>query len=325
MKKVYIIFIIFSFLSCNKIVREQPYENIDFKEEMRNFVIGINHYSKSFNPNFYIIPQNGIELITQNGTESGNIHNAYIDAIDGQAQEGLFYGYEQDDEITPTQITAYLKQFLNKAKTNRKKILITDYCFTPSHIVDSYHKNNAEGYACFVATSRELDLLPSVTINNVNNNHIENLSDVQNFLYLINSHQYIDKSTFLSELRASNYDLLIIDAFFNDGTAFTRQDINALKYKTNGTRCLVIAYMSIGEAEDYRYYWKQEWNTELPAWISMENPQWPGNYKVKYWEKEWQNIIYGNDDSYVKKIIDSEFDGVYLDIIDAFEFFESRY
>ena len=53
-----------------------------------------------------------------------------------------------------------------------------------------------------------------------------------------------------------------------------------------------------------------------------ENPNWPGNYKVRYWEQSWKDIIYGNDNSYLKKILDAGFDGVYLDIIDAFEYYE---
>jgi len=56
--------------------------------------------------------------------------------------------------------------------------------------------------------------------------------------------------------------------------------------------------------------------------LEEENPNWEGNYKVRYWEPEWQDIIYGNDSSYLKKILDAGFDGVYLDIIDAFEYFE---
>ncbi|HEC89701.1 MAG TPA: hypothetical protein ENI44_03860, partial [Thermoplasmatales archaeon] len=55
-----------------------------------------------------------------------------------------------------------------------------------------------------------------------------------------------------------------------------------------------------------------------------ENPNWPGCYKVKYWYPEWQSIIYGNNDSYLKKILDAGFDGVYLDVIDAFEYFENK-
>jgi len=45
-------------------------------------------------------------------------------------------------------------------------------------------------------------------------------------------------------------------------------------------------------------------------------------YKVQYRKKNWQNIIYGKDNSYLNKILDTGFDGVYLDIIDAFEYLE---
>ncbi len=80
--------------------------------------------------------------------------------------------------------------------------------------------------------------------------------------------------------------------------------------------------MSIGEAEDYRYYWQTSWSTTKPAWLDAENPEWKGNYKVKYWYSDWQKLIYGNDSSYTKKILNAGFDGVYLDIIDAFEYYE---
>jgi cysteinyl-tRNA synthetase len=80
--------------------------------------------------------------------------------------------------------------------------------------------------------------------------------------------------------------------------------------------------MSIGEAEDYRYYWKPEWKRNPPAWLGKVNPDWPGCYKVHYWDKNWQDIIFGNNSSYLKRILDAGFDGAYLDIIDAFEYFE---
>ena len=86
---------------------------------------------------------------------------------------------------------------------------------------------------------------------------------------------------------------------------------------------MLIAYMSIGEAEDYRYYWNEEWGNVKPSWFASENPEWEGNYVVYYWDSNWQSIIYGNDNSYLKKIIDAGFDGVYLDIIDAFTYFEN--
>jgi len=45
---------------------------------------------------------------------------------------------------------------------------------------------------------------------------------------------------------------------------------------------------------------------------------------VAYWDESWQQIIYGNNSSYLKKILDADFDGVYLDIIDAYEYFEEQ-
>lgn len=58
--------------------------------------------------------------------------------------------------------------------------------------------------------------------------------------------------------------------------------------------------------------------------MDAENPNWAGNFKVRYWQKEWQNIIFGNDDSYLHKIMGANFDGVYLDIIDAFDYYEHQ-
>ena len=127
----------------------------------------------------------------------------------------------------------------------------------------------------------------------------------------------------LEKWATAGFDLLIIDLFFGD-ELLSQQDISSLKTKDNGGSRLVIAYMSIGEAEDYRYYWDPEWNTSPPEWLEEENPNWQGNYKVRYWYSEWQSIIFGNETSYSKRIIDAGFDGVYLDIIDAFEYFESQ-
>jgi cysteinyl-tRNA synthetase len=155
-----------------------------------------------------------------------------------------------------------------------------------------------------------------------NNNVISSLSEVRNFLFLINPDQFISKADFINAVIATNYDLIVMDLFFQDGNPFTAAEIDQLRSKANGGKRMVISYLSIGEAEDYRYYWLPEWNTHKPSWMAAENPDWAGNFKVQYWNPEWQAIIFGKDDSYVKKILDSGFDGVYLDIIDAFEYYE---
>ena len=321
MKKILFLLILsFSVVSCKK----NDYPDLDFKQEMRDFVIEISDYSRLSDPDFIIIPQNGIELVTIRGEENGPLSESYLDAVDGHGQEDLFYGYNDDDHATPADENTYLRTFLDISKNTGNTILVTDYCYTQSKMSDSYTKNNSSGYVSFAASHRELDNIPTFPnpIYGENNSVITSLPQVKNFLYLINPENFSSKTDFINAITSTNYDLLIMDLFFDESTEFTAGEITQLKDKTNGGKRLVIAYMSVGEAEDYRYYWQSGWKSGNPFWLDDENRSWEGNYKVRYWEPDWKKIIFGNDDSYTRKVLNAGFDGVYLDIIDAFEYFE---
>jgi cysteinyl-tRNA synthetase len=145
---------------------------------------------------------------------------------------------------------------------------------------------------------------------------------VDDFVYIL---QDID----LNALEATEYDLVIID-YSREGdesSRFTAGEIEALKDSPGGEK-LVLAYMSVGEAEDYRWYWEESWDVDgdgypdarAPSWLGHSNPEWPENYKVRYWEEEWKSIIFGSHSSYIDKVMEAGFDGVYLDIIDAYEY-----
>ena len=297
-------------------------EDRDFKQDMRDFVIGISEKAKAANPNFAVIPQNGIELVSSTGEEGGSPATAYLNAIDGNGQEDLLYGYDSDDRATSAATTNYLKSFLNISKNAGNTILVTDYCSTASKMTASYAANQASGYVSYAAPDRNLTIIPGTTPHNVNSNNITKLADVKNFIFFINPENLATKADFIGAVTATNYDAIIIDLFFNE-EQFTAEEIVQLRHKANGGTRMVVCYMSIGEAENYRYYWQNLWNSDKPDWIAAENPDWPGNYKVKYWNQDWQGIIYKNSDSYLNKITVAGFDGVYLDIIDAFEYFEN--
>jgi cysteinyl-tRNA synthetase, unknown class len=108
----------------------------------------------------------------------------------------------------------------------------------------------------------------------------------------------------------SSADLVVIDLFRDDG-AFTRAQVEQMQRKPDGSRRIVISYMSIGEAEDYRWYWPHR----SSAWLGAENSKWRGNYGVRFWHTDWQQIIF----EYTDKIVAAGFDGVYLDKVDQFE------
>jgi cysteinyl-tRNA synthetase len=141
--------------------------------------------------------------------------------------------------------------------------------------------------------------------------------DVDDYLYIL---QNID----LEEIGETEFDLVIIDYSLegDDESRFTFEEIACLKNSTGGK--LVLAYMSIGEAETYRWYWERNWDRNgdgrpdpgAPGWLGSSNPEWPENYKVRYWESEWKMVVY----DYLDRLVEAGFDGVYLDIIDAYEY-----
>lgn len=297
----------------------------DYRQDMRNFVQAISAYGEENIPNFIIIPQNGQEIVTQNGEEDGEPETEYLNAIDGVGREDLFYGYDNDNKPTPEGEKNYMIAFLDICEQYGIEVLTTDYCSSYDKVDDSYTYNEAKNYISFASPQRELNIIPDYPSEpyNVNSFDIQSLANSKNFLYLINPENFATKQDFISAVSQTDYDIIIMDCFFNN-EEFTASEINSLKTKKNSGIRIVISYMSIGEVEDYRYHWQDSWINSPPSWLEDENPDWEGNYKVRYWDKDWQSIIYGNDNSYLKKIINAGFDGVYLDIIDAFEYFENQ-
>ena len=129
-------------------------------------------------------------------------------------------------------------------------------------------------------------------------------------------------------LGAIPYDLFVID-YSRDGTdarAIGAAEIASLKVKPDGGRRVVLAYLSIGEAETYRYYWQPDWETPAlaPPWLASPNKTWRTNYPVRYWHEDWQAIVFGGENSYLARIVNAGFDGVYLDRIDVHLEFEKE-
>jgi cysteinyl-tRNA synthetase len=138
---------------------------------------------------------------------------------------------------------------------------------------------------------------------------------------LVNSWGYQLQNDKVEEIANSPYDVVVIDysSDSEQSKAFKPEELAKMKVKPDGSRRVVLSYISIGEAESYRYYWTERgWGTKSkrPSYIGAENPEWKGNYTVKFWDEGWQNIILRDDDSYMNRILKAGFDGVYLDKID---------
>jgi cysteinyl-tRNA synthetase len=128
----------------------------------------------------------------------------------------------------------------------------------------------------------------------------------------------------INEVVGSPHDLMVVDNGVSANRRFKRgrspSEVASMKQRPNGGPRVLLSYLSIGEAERYRPYWRPEWHDEArrPPWLGKVNPNWDGNYAVQYWHPEWQGLIFGTPESYLDIIMDQGFDGVYLDRADAF-------
>ncbi len=158
--------------------------------------------------------------------------------------------------------------------------------------------------------------------------------------------QNINEETNMEELKNSKYDMLVIEPTRTDWSSDdknfdTKSFVSQLKQSKahDGiNQKLVIAYIDIGEAEDWRWYWT--WSTEWiegqdkpndwPDYIVKHDPDgWGGNYPVAFWKNAWKDIViygenqnsspYGDYNSIIDEVIRDGFDGIYLDWVEAAE------
>lgn len=126
----------------------------------------------------------------------------------------------------------------------------------------------------------------------------------------VKSWAYYIKDPQLASVRKAATDLVVIDTGSDTIPRFSRQQIEEAK----GTGKKIIAYLSLGAAENYRDYWKPEWTAINPSWMAEQNILWKGNFRVEnLLNEEWMKI----SKSLIDAAMNSGFDGVMINGIDA--------
>lgn len=292
------------------------------------FVSEISAYAKAKKPGFLIIPQNGESLASEPG---------YLEVVDGIGREDLSFGYQKDGKPTPEEEKNLMVSYLDMFVAQGKKVLTVDYVFSNSEDVPDYADATDRIHTAYTFSSGK-GYIPYATVRNLNYpctnpsfepnvDNISSFTEVTEFLYYLQPAEEVSREQYISSIRTTNYDCVVMDYSYDGSAEFTNAEITSIREGLNsGNGGFAIAYMSIGEAEDYRFYWEDKWTSktgrikrEAPDWLYRENPQWKGNFQVLYWKQAWKNIVF----TYLDKIIAQGFDGVYLDIIDAFEVYES--
>ena len=117
--------------------------------------------------------------------------------------------------------------------------------------------------------------------------------------------------------------MLVLDYEANS-RPYSSREIDQVR---KGLDTKVISYLSIGSAEDYRWYFRSSWvsrsdgslTSRAPSYILAPDEDWAGEYYIRYWDPEWERIVF----SYLDRILRARFDGVFLDLVDTYRFWSS--
>lgn len=156
-------------------------------------------------------------------------------------------------------------------------------------------------------------------------NRVATLNSITTWMYQI---QELDQDGAVDALAATDYPLLVLEPTYNNvgSEDFDVSGmISTLRTTSGGTRRLLLAYIDIGQAEDYRTYWQSSWVAPTatqrgdPDFLVTTDPDgWSGNYPVAYWDTDWQDIWLGSN-GLIAALANLGFDGVYLDWVEAYD------
>ena len=308
---------------------------IDPRVEMRRFIRAISSYGRRFGRNFIVLVQDGLELLEQTDAVDTTRRvpaGTYMRAVDGILIAGLYFRPPDPDKKnapnrTEEDETEEMLRLARIATGRGLKVFVVDFPVNRKNADESYRLNAAKGFASFAAIGRDTQLnsMPTYPARpfGENPNNITSVKQVKNFLYVNDSSKFERQEEFARTLSGANFDAVIVDVFHRGREPLNRQNVNTLKFKRLGARRLVLAYVNIGQAENFRYYWKDGWQEGSPGFIASPVLGNPDKFFVRYWDKAWQDLLIGNANSYIFGIFSQGFDGVILDGIEAFKFFET--
>ncbi len=320
-----------------------PPEHIpNYRAEMRGNIIALADFAAARNKDFQIIVHEGQELLHKSLWEYhldgyNEARRKGINANDPTFLARLKKHAPEREPVAGTQAALYQKKLSAVAVNNlfcgsasvsphiKKaglRLISIDSC--PTEDLFDEGAMNSVGlnslFYGFIKPQSAFKKIKKQPIINENAENIFNVKDAKNISFLIDDSLYGDKESFLEDIRNSNYDIVVIEPFFQHKTPFTAEEISGLKFKKNGTRRQIIAKMNVSEARSDDYFWRDSWRLENPSWLRRASFVDANGVIVEYWNDEWKNVM----GKYFKGIVDTGFDGAFLTGLENHRFFEKQ-
>jgi hypothetical protein len=200
-----------------------------------------------------------------------------------------------------------------------RPIFSIDNCPTQA-AVDAAHRAADRDHVVSFADqgNAKLDRIPPGHPFHENASAIGTLAQVRTLLPNPKGDRFGSKEEWLAALSATSYDAMVIDVSWRGIDLITKADVARLKYKNLGGPRLVLAEMPMGRAFDGRWYWQTGWQAGRPAFLFAVDPHEAGAYVIDAQDPAWKEIL----GKTIAGIIDLGFDGVVMDDLDWYLWFE---
>jgi cysteinyl-tRNA synthetase len=302
----------------------------NYRNRMREMIEELSTYARRRDPAFSIVVRPGFELLRWDEREfilaeakrgpgadipedmvtpMGLPMRRFIQAIDGIVLSNQFCG-----EGLP--LTS-----LQRFQALGVEMMSIEHCGNDSAAVRALRQSR-DALMVSHADSDLIDSFESIPVRrpiDENPDNVEAMSDARNMLVATATRPYGSRGDWLLAARSNNYDVLVVDAFFNGNEALTKEDVHSLKFKELGARRQVLAWLDLTHAADDRFYWESDWEVGTPSWIVGRHENRPGTFAVEYWHPRWKSIV----GTYFAGLMDLGFDGVLLNGSDLYLRFEA--
>ncbi len=306
-----------------------PTDNLrDMREDMRTFIQSLATYAHSQKRGFLVVARDALELVIKRDVQDEkkiSPAKTFMRSVDGIFEDGVFFGRTVVDQPTSGEVQPFVLDRLAEVKRYGLPVIVMDYARTPATVDAAYRAAEAKGLIPFVAhrPDDQLTEIPPYPARpfRENPNNILTITEAKNFLYIADPAAFGRQDEFALAIHGTNFDVVIVDPF-HGRDPLSATAVQTLKYKKLGARRLVLARLDIGSASSYRYYWKPDWQEGSPSFVAAPYPADPDRYFVEYWQPGWQQLMFGNENSFVYGLIRQGYDGIVVEGLRSFRFFE---
>ncbi|MEX2642820.1 MAG: hypothetical protein WD270_05160 [Acetobacterales bacterium] len=294
-------------------------QRVPFADRMRELIIAISAYTEQRRPGFAIIVENGLDLVTADGTLKTDPVDSFIAAIDGVIVDGL---YAPGTTIADR---GEKMELVRRGRGDHWAVLAMERLppgADPAPVVRQLQELDMIPLIAPFEVSPEAPL-PDLRNRPINESadNITRLTGVRNYLNLTDASGFMSQGAMVELLTRTNYDMLVLPLHHPQGRYISQDDVRDLRLKRLGSRRALVGRLSVAEAEAGSYYWRPEWSVRRPRWV-QEAGRRDGTFFTRFWQREWQQILFGDSRSVIDGVLAVGLDGIVLDVANVHRIYD---